>query len=49
MGEEKVRKEREAGYRKARMKYLQDMEKLTFSQEVELKQLMKEVEKDDDI
>ncbi len=48
-GEEKRRKEREAGYRKARLKYLQDMEKLTFPQEVELKQLTKEVEKDDDI
>ena len=48
-GEEEMRKEREAGYRKARLKYLQDLENLTFSQEVELKQLTKEVEKDDDI
>ena len=48
-GEEEMRKEREAGYRKARLKYLQNLEKLTFSQEVELKQLTKEVEKDDDI
>ena len=45
-GEEKMRKEREAGYRKARMKYLQDLEKKTWAQEVELKQLMKEDEKE---
>ena len=48
-GEEKRRKEREAEYDKARMEYLQNLEKLTWSQEVELKQLMKEVEKGDAI
>ena len=46
-GEEKMRKEREAGYRKARMKYLQDLEKKTWAQEAELKQLMKEDEKEE--
>ena len=44
-----MRKEREAEYDKARMEYLQNLEKLTWLQESELKQLTKEVEKDDDI
>ena len=48
-GEEKRRKEREAGYRKARLEYLQNQKNLTWLDEVELKLLTKEVEKDDDI
>ena len=44
-----MRKEREAGYRKARLEYLQNQKNLTWLDEVELKQLTKEVEKDDDI
>ena len=46
-GEEKRRKEREAGYNRARMKYLQELENKTWAQEVELKQLIKEVGKEE--